>query len=182
MFRHNTTYRACQAEEYTYFSGTGPGFVNKKSEFNTHVFCGYGFGGDTREDIKARSGLLSYNWGDQNSGYTGDVSIRRNTYWDCRSSYRVRPGSFPALGLESDYNVIALRPGTIMMNDSDGTTIENAAAWAEKEGIERNSQFIVLPASTDVNISDADVAAALAAAKTAGVPVIQAVRVVETAP
>jgi hypothetical protein len=162
MFRRNLTYRCCQAEEYAYFAGTGPGFVNVRSEYNTHLFCGYGFGGDTRPDTKARGGLQSYQWGDLGSGYVADVSIRRNIYWDCRQSYRVRPGSYPATGLLSNHNVIALRPGTLMQNDIAAlTTVENASTWVAAEGIEQKSKFITLPASADVDISNADVTTAL---------------------
>jgi hypothetical protein len=40
-------------------------------------------------------------------------------------------------------------------------TIENAPTWAATEGIEQHSQFITLPASSDVDISNADVTTAL---------------------
>jgi hypothetical protein len=163
MFRRNLSYRCSQAEEYSYFAGTGPGFVNVRSEYNTHLFCGYGWGADVRPDTLARNGLLSYQWGDSGSGYVGDVSVRRNIYWDCRESYRVRPTSYPAPGLKSDYNVIALRPGKLMQNQTAAAiTIQNAPTWAATEGIEQHSQFITLPSSSDVDISNADVTAALA--------------------
>jgi hypothetical protein len=179
MFRRNTSYRCSQGEEYSYFSGTGPGFVNVRSEYNTHVFCGYGWGSEVRSEQVNRVGLISYQWGDAGSGYSGDVDIRRNTYYDCQWAYCTH--AFPPVGLTSDYNTIALRPGTLIQQ-ARPEKIENPETWIAASGREKNSQFIVLPASTDVDISDADVAAALAAAKTAGVPVIQAVRVVETAP
>jgi hypothetical protein len=162
LFRRNLSYRCSQGEEYSYFGGTGPGFVNVQSEYNTHLFCGYGWGGNSRTDAKARGGLQSYEWGDLGGGYVGDVSIRRNIYWDCRSSYRVRPPSYPSAGLKSDYNVIALRPGTLMQNDTALTTVENAPTWVAAEGIEQHSKFITLPASADIDISNADVTAALA--------------------
>jgi len=177
-FRHNTTYRCSQGEEYSYFSGTGPGFVNVRSEYNTHVFTGYGWGGDVRPEQVNRVGLINYAWGDAGSGYSGDVDIRRNTYYDCRWAYCTH--AVPPIGLTSDYNTIALRPGTLIQQ-ARPEKIENPDTWIAASGREKNSQFIVLPASTDVNISDADVAAALAAAKTIGVPVIQAVKVVEPA-
>jgi hypothetical protein len=178
MFRRNTTYRCSQAEEYSYFAGTGPGFVNVRSEYNTHLFAGYGWGGDVRPEHQQRVGLLSYQWGDAGSGYSGDVDIRRNTYYDCRYAYSAH--ARPPLGLKSDYNVIALRPGTLIQQ-SLTDTIEDPASWIAQSGREQNSQFAILPASTDEDISNADVTAALAAAKDIGVPVIQAVRVTEPA-
>lgn len=159
LWRRNLTYRCSQAEEYTYFSGTGPGFVNCRSEYNTHLFSGYGFGADTRSDTNARDGLQTYQWGDVGSGYTGDVTIRRNVWYDCRSSFSLH--SRVPLGLKSDYNVILLRPGTLLQQGLTNT-VDTLAAWRSYSGRETNSQFITLPASADVDISDADVTAALA--------------------
>jgi len=159
LIRRNLTYRCSQGEEYTYFSGTGPGFINCRSEYNTHLFPGYGFGGDTRPDTSARDGLQSYQWGDIGSGYTGDVSIRRNVYYDCRSSYSLH--ARVPLGLKSDYNVILLRPGTLLQQGV-AYTVSTLAGWLSYSGREAHSQFITLPASGDVDISNADVTAALA--------------------
>lgn len=61
-WRRNLTYRCSQAEEYWY-NGTGGGFVNCVSEYNTNLFAGYGFGGDTRPDTEVRVFQLSYLWG-----------------------------------------------------------------------------------------------------------------------
>jgi hypothetical protein len=159
LWRRNLTYRCSQAEEYSYFSGTGPGFVNCRSEYNTHLFCGYGFGADTRSDTDARDGLQTYQWGDVGSGYTGDVNIRRNVWYDCRSSFSLH--ARVPLGLKSDYNVILLRPGKLLQQGLT-YTIDTLSAWKTYSGRETHSQFLTLPASSDVDISDADVTTALA--------------------
>jgi hypothetical protein len=159
-WRRNLTYRCAQAEEYWY-EGVGPGFQNCLSEYNTYLFSGYGFGGDTRPDQNQRVGQQSYAWGAvPPTGYTAtDLVIRRNVYYDCRVAFAYN--AYPPLGQESDYNVILLRPNTKMQFQAS-QTIENAAAWAASVGREQHSQFVVLPASNDLAISNADVTAALA--------------------
>ena len=160
-WRRNLTYRCSQAEEY-WCEGTGPGFVNCRSEYNTYLFSGYGWGADIRGDQDKRVGQQSYSWGyngEEDPTREMDVAIKRNIYFDCYESFAFN--LYPPLGQTSDYNAILLRPGTLMTGQSS-VTIENAATWAASVGREENSQFVVLPASADTDISDADVTAALA--------------------
>lgn len=157
-WRRNLTYRCSQAEEYWY-KGSGPGFVNCISEYNTNLFCGYGFGGDNRPVTDVRVGQLSYPWGDP--GYTaeGNLHQRRNIYYDCRSAFSYH--SPTPVGMGSDRNVILLRPGT-KMQWQHTQTVEQAANWAQTHGRDGNSIIGILPASAVTDISDTDVTAAIA--------------------
>ena len=169
LWRRNLAYRCSQAEEH-FYSGTGPGFVNCKSEYNTYIFMGYGFGAFSRPETHTRVGTATYGWGDNNA-VSNDLTIRRNIYWDMPRAYcfvgngaAFANGTPP--GLKSDNNVILLRPGTRMqwgVNTSPAFDffVETAAEWSAVTGRERNSQFHILPASTDTDISDADVRAAI---------------------
>jgi hypothetical protein len=157
-WRRNYAYRCAQAEEY-WFDGGGDGFVNCVSEYNTYLFSGYGWGSDVRPDQNQRVGQQSYSWGTIGAGYVGDVDIRRNVYYDCYGSFAYN--AYTPTGQTSDYNVILLRPSTKIQYQA-AQTIENAAAWVAAVGREQKSQFITLPASADVAISNADVTAALA--------------------
>lgn len=168
-WRRNLTYRCSQAEEYWY-EGNGAGFVNCVSEYNTNLFSGYGFGADTRPDPEVRVAQLAYHLG-WNGGVGGGYvtiempTMRRNIYYDARASFayvssRITP-------MAPDLNVVAMRPGTLMMGhfggDYDDETIEQAASWAAINNRDAHSQFHILPASVDADISDADVTAAIAA-------------------
>jgi hypothetical protein len=156
-WRRNLTYRCAQAEEYWYI-GTGPGFVNCLSEYNTNLFSGYGWGADVRPDTEVRSAQLTYLWGDTGA-YTADLTIRRNIYYDVRGAFAYH--AYSPVGLASDRNVIMLRPGTKMRYQTS-QTIEAAADWAASQAREQNSSITILPTSSDIDISNADVTAALA--------------------
>ena len=164
MWRRNLTYRCCQAEEYAYFSGTGPGFVNCRAEYNTNLFAGYGFGGDTRADSQSRVGLQSYQWGDDGSNYTADIVSRRNVYYDCRNAY-AQHARVP-LGLQTDFNHILLRAGTQIQQGIPDWKIENPAPWLAYSGREQHSKFVPLAADTKTDITDADVRAGYDALET----------------
>lgn len=155
MWRRNLTYRCSQAAEYDYL-GTGPGYINCVSEYNTDLFSGYGWGAEARPDAYTRVGLLSYNW-----EIPLDLTLRYNIYYDCRNSYSYHDVNNPPNGLVSDENEILLRPGTLMQYGNTHT-IEQAAAWAASVGREQHSRFTVLPSNTNTAISDADVSAAIA--------------------
>lgn len=169
LMRRNLAYRCSQAEEY-YYAGTGPGFVNCKSEYNTYLFMGYGWGGDARPDPAVRTGYATYPWGDDNT-LAADLTLRRNIFYDIRTNYcfvgyltDFANGTPP--GLDADYNVIALRPTAKMQHSNAGHplydyTIATAPAWAAITGREQHSQFVALPSSNDTDISTADVNAAL---------------------
>lgn len=161
IFRRNLTYRSTQAEEYWYegLAGATNGFVNCVSEFNTHLFAGYGWGSEVRPNPEVRCFQLSYKFGDDGQGYVADLTLRHNIYYDARGAFAYY-ARVPT-GLDSNGNVILLRPGT-KMGYQDTQTIEQAAAWAAAKGREQNSIFGVLPATSNVNISNADVEAAIA--------------------
>jgi hypothetical protein len=184
VWRRNLGFRCSQAEEYMYY-GTGPGFVGCRSEHNTYMFMGYGFGRDTRLPdnyadrpyLDYQTGYATYLWGD-NAAHVADLKLLRNVFYDCSYSLCMISGgqffpNYTPSGLVSDYNVIALRPGTLMQSDNYGPdrveTVENFTAWADLVKREQHSTLIQLPASTDTDISDADVAAALSDLKAAAV-------------
>lgn len=156
-WRRNLTYRCSQAEEYWYI-GTGGGFVNCVSEYNTNLFAGYGFGGDTRPDTEVRVFQLSYLWGNPDTLTVGPT-LRRNIYYDARTA--LTHWGYTPNGLSSERNLIYLRPGT-KMRDSTSQTVEQATAWSVAVGRDQNSVIGILPASMDTDISDADVTAAIA--------------------
>jgi hypothetical protein len=152
-WRRNLTYRCSQAEEYWY-QGSGAGLVNVVSEYNTNLFAGYGWGSDIRPDPNVRAALLTSAW-----DVSANLTIRHNIFYDGRVfSYHQNP----PLGLISDRNVILMRPGTLMQFQTS-QTVEQAAAWSATSGREQNSIVGLLPSSSSVNISDADVTAAIAA-------------------
>lgn len=172
LWRRNLTYRCGQSEEY-FYRGTGPGFNNLVSEYNTNLFMGYQFGWNTRPETHIGVGPATYGFGDSNN-LPSDITFRRNIYYDTKLAYTFigMAGGYPTTGvppgIKSDRNVIALRPGTLMTYGvntapSYGYTIETAENWASVTGWESKSQFVVLPASTDTDITDADVQAGIAA-------------------
>lgn len=154
-WRRNLVYRNSQSEEYWYGGSSAVGFVNCVSEYNTNLFAGYGFGGDTRPDTNSRVHVLNYGWGTQ----TADLTLRRNIYYDGRVAFAYSAAT--PTGLDSQRNVVLLRPGTKMLYQ-DSQTVEQAAAWIALRGREQHSMVGVLPTSGDTSISDGDVTTAIA--------------------
>lgn len=158
MWRRNLTYRCAWAEEYFYL-GNGDGFVNCVSEYNTNLFCGYGFGAETRPAAQhfLRSGLVTHDWGD-NGALVADLKLHHNIFYDCRSSFSYH--SSTPNGLISDNNVVWLRPATKMQYQKS-QTVENSDLWVSDTGREAKSIIKILPSSSDVDITDSDVESAI---------------------
>lgn len=165
-FRRNFTYRVTQGEDYTYW-GSGQFFENCLSEHNTIMFCGYNWGSDHRSFTNffyRGVGQETFQYGD---GVTpGDVTIRRNIYYDMRTAFC--HWAYPPLGLNSDYNLIWLRPSVHMEDQRTAPprppnleTAERAATWALKTGRELHSRIGVLPSIDRQVITDGDVRSAL---------------------
>lgn len=166
-WRRNLVYRCTQAEEYAYFGGLGPGFVNCTSENNSNLFLGYNWGFDDRTGFARGNGQQTYGWGDPGSGYSAEnMSISRNVYYDCRTSFV--HWAYPPSGLSSDYNLILLRPG-IPMEDQrtspvrvpNPATVERASDWIAETRRELHSQVIILPENGKSSITDSDVSSVI---------------------
>lgn len=157
MWRRNLTYRCSQAEEYWY-DGTGQGYINCVSEYNTHLFPGYNWSrGWKNPDGPVLDAVLTYYWGNPNDLTTGPT-LRRNIFYDPYQNYSYH--AFPPTGMVSDHNYIYMRAGKQIQYQSP-QTIEQSAAWAASVGREQHSTFITLPSWNTEVITDAEISATL---------------------
>jgi len=162
-WRRNLTYRNTQAEEY-FYRGSGAGYVNCVSEYNTHLFPGYGWGEGVRSNPEVAVALLTWSWGDDNA-VSADLTMRRNIIYDAKHAFCYNHNSWDPVGMASDRNVIYLRSGT-KMRHQDADTISDAAEWAAEMwgGREQATAFGILlggpttidDAAVDGAISDLD--------------------------
>lgn len=157
-WRRNLTYRCSQAEEYWY-DGTGLGYVNCVSEYNTNLFPGYNWSRVGKNpNGPVFDAILTYYWGNPNDLTAGPI-LRHNIYYDPYQSYSYH--AFPPTGLVSDYNYIYMRAGKQIQYQYP-RTIEQSATWAATVGREQHSKFSVLPSWNTETITDADITAVLA--------------------
>lgn len=157
-WRRNLTYRNAQAEEYWY-QGSGDGFVNCVSEYNTNLFPGYTWSRGWRNpDDDVLTGILSYLWGNPDT-LTNGPTLRHNIYYDPYSHYSCHV--IPPTGLHSDHNVIYVRAGK-KMQQQRSETVEQAAAWVAAVGREQHSKITILQTWSTETITDTHITAALA--------------------
>lgn len=158
-FRQNLIYRCNQSLEFWYngTSSSTNGYLSCTIEYNTCLFAGYAWSSDVRPDQTTRVHLLTYGWTSTVAG----LSIRRNVFYDGRGAYRYSDSVNPPVGMTCSANLILQRPRGLL-KVGDPRAIEASTPWTAAVLNDLDSQFVVLPASSVMAISDADVSAAVA--------------------
>jgi hypothetical protein len=147
----NTISNCTQSFEYWVVGSinvVGAGIVGCSFSDNLCVGGGHGWGYSARPDKMGKGNFLMAYHQEAPIG----IDVRGNVFFDARDCYTfVNTNGFRFRdGFVSDFNTIALRPGT-QVQAQLGYTIENAANWAAETHQDTNSRWMHVPVSVETS-------------------------------